>query len=99
MMTALGKGGDGKGIFDILESATLGKKNSASLDPSIFIDDNEWRKSAHFGLHKKRACIKEAKKGTPKCKYNVDVLKRFVAGEELIVRANFGYSSEVCSNP
>ena len=95
MAVALGEGGDGKGAFDILESATLGPENSATLDPSIFIDDNEWRKSAHFGLHKKRVCIKEAKKGTNPNKYNIDLLKRFIAGEELIVRANYGFSNVV----
>ena len=95
MMDALAEGGDGNGAFDILESAMLGKENAATLDPSVFIDDNEWRKCAHFALHKKRVCIKEAKNGTATNKYNIDVVKRFVAGEELIVRANFGFSSEV----
>ena len=95
MMVALGEGGDGKGLFDILEATMFNKGKAATLDPSIFIDDNEWRKSAHFGLHKKRVCIKEAKGASATNKYNVDVLKRFIVGEELIVRANFGFSTEV----
>ena len=98
MMVAIGEGGDGKGAFDILESSLFGKQNSATLDPAIFVDDNEWRKSAHFGLHKKRVCIKESKTLSANVRINVDVLKRFIAGEEMIVRANFGFSSEVRFN-
>ena len=99
MIIALGEGGDGKGAFDILESNMFGKDNSATLDPAIFIDDNEWRKSAHFGLHKRRVCLKEAKKSSGATRYNLDVLKRFITGEELIVRANFGFSTEVSFKP
>ena len=91
----MGDGGDGKGLFDILESTLFGKENAAMLDPSIFVDDNEWRKSAHFGLHKRRVCIKETKKASGSCRYNVDVLEGFCVGEELTVRTNFGFSSEV----
>ncbi|CAK0830227.1 unnamed protein product, partial [Prorocentrum cordatum] len=98
MMVAIGEGGDGKGAFDILESSLFGKQNSATLDPAIFVDDNEWRKSAHFGLHKKRVCIKESKTLSANVRINVDVLKRFIAGEEMIARANFGFSSEVRYN-
>ena len=46
-------------------------------------------------MHVYSFCIKEAKGGGGRAKYNMDVLKRFISGEELIVRANFGYSSEV----
>ena len=70
----------------------LGKENAAVMDPNIFTDDNEWRKSAHFGLHKRRVCFKETKNSK---QFNLDVWKRFVVGEELIVRANFGFSAEV----
>lgn len=92
MIYPLGEGEDGKGLFDILETQMLGSDNAAVLDPNIFTDDNEWRKSAHFGLHKRRVCFKEIKDSKT---FNVDVWKRFIAGEELIVRANFGFSAEV----
>ena len=97
ILFALGEGGDGKGLFDILETTMLGAENAVALDPNIFTDDNEWRTSAHFGVHKRRVCFKECK-GNTKC-FNLDVWKRFVVGEELIVRANFGFSTQVCYKP
>jgi hypothetical protein len=92
ILFALGEGGDGKGLFDILETAMLGTHNAAVMDPNIFVDDNEWRKSAHFGLHKRRVCFKQSRSSK---QFNLDVWKGFVAGEESIVRANFGFSAMV----
>ena len=49
-------------MYDILETAMMGKANAAGIDPGIFTDDNEWRKGAHFGLHKRRVGFKEIKR-------------------------------------
>eukprot|EP00959_Pyramimonas_sp_CCMP1952_P342107 7167102-Pyramimonas_sp.AAC.1 len=93
-MVAIGEGGDGKGAFDILESSLFGTQHSATLDPAILVDDNEWRTNAHFSLRKKRVCIKVSKPLSANVRGNVDMLERFIAGEETIAWASFGFSSE-----
>ena len=48
MIHLVGDGGDGKGLLDVLETGLVGEDNSASLEPNVFIEPGEFRKSGHF---------------------------------------------------
>ena len=57
----VGDGGDGKGLLDILETALLGEENAATLEPNVFVESGEFRKSGHFAYNKLRVSTSESK--------------------------------------
>ena len=52
MLIEIGKGGDGKGMEAYLERGLLGEHHSSTLDCSLFLDRQEFRKSGHFAWKK-----------------------------------------------
>jgi hypothetical protein len=87
MNNGVGDGGDGKGMFDIMQMAVVGENNSATLEPNVFIEPGEFRKSGHFAFAKLLVVINESK---GRSNFEYDIWKRFVVGEPIDVRCNFG---------
>ena len=48
----VGDGGDGKGMFDFLQLTVVGENNTATLEPNVFVEPTEFRKSGHFAYGK-----------------------------------------------
>ncbi|CAL1171366.1 unnamed protein product [Cladocopium goreaui] len=59
MIFEIGKGGDGKGMEAYLDRAVLGEDQSATLDCGVFLDRQEFRKSAEFAWNKANVRIQE----------------------------------------
>ena len=87
MHNGVGEGGDGKGMFDMLQQAVVGENNCATLEPNVFCEPTEFRKSGHFAFAKLLVVINESK---GKTQFEYDIWKRFVVGEPIDVRCNFG---------
>ena len=87
MIHACGDGGDGKWLHAALETAVLDPENCATLEPNVFIEPGEFRKSGHFACNKMRVGIDECKGRNT---FEFDVWERFVVGDPIDVRCNFG---------
>ena len=85
----IGKGGDGKSLFALLEKSLLGEENFAILDNSIFLDRSEFRRSAHFGCNKIALRFQEF---TNEKNILSDLWKRMISGEEMDLRVNYGFT-------
>lgn len=72
--SATAGGGDGKGLQSKLEETLLGPDNCATLEPNVFIEPGEFRKSGHFAFNKLRVGISECKS---KSNYEFDIWKRW----------------------
>ena len=88
----VGAGGDGKGMEMKLHMSLLGRENCASLDPNVFTEPTEFRKSGHFCWGKLMCRLQEMKK---RKNFESDIWKRWVAGEEIDVRCNFGQTQKL----
>ena len=88
----VGAGGDGKGMEMKLHAAVLGQNNCTTLDPNVFTEPTEFRKSGHFCWGKLLCRLQEMKKRT---NFESDIWKRWVAGEEIDVRCNFGQTQKL----
>ena len=92
MTHAVGGGQDSKGSVGTLEANVLGRDNCTTLEPNVFIEPGEFRKSGHFAYNKLLVRINEAKS---KSNFEFDIWKRFVVGEEIDIRCNFGQTAKV----
>ena len=63
MLFIVGSGGDSKGIVATLERGVMGEEHSATLGPSVFYEDAEFRRSAHFASGKQNI-LPECRKGS-----------------------------------
>ena len=85
----IGRGGDGKGLDSILDKNIFGEENFCTLDCAVFTERQEFRKSGHFGQNK--TCIR-IQEFTKQKHIISDLWKRFVSGEEIDVRQNYGFT-------
>ena len=91
MIFAIGSGGDGKGMEAILDRALFGDLASATLDCGVFLDRAEFRKSARFAWNMATVRIQEMDQ---KGHFHADIWKRFVVGEDIDCRVNYGFTSK-----
>ena len=92
MVFEIGNGGDGKGMESILDSSLFGEDNFATLDCGIFTDRMEFRKSCHFGWNKRAIRIQEFTKSKSIVS---DIWKRFISGEPIDSRVNYGFTAKL----
>jgi len=86
----VGEGGDGKGLEGIFESNIFGD-GFTTLDCGVFIDRTEWRRSAHFAWNMRCVRVQEMDASG---QFAADLWKRWVVGEKLDVRENYGKTSK-----
>ena len=91
MIFEIGKGGDGKGMEAYLDRAVLGEDQSATLDCGVFLDRQEFRKSAEFAWNKANVRIQEMDQHA---RFVADLWKRFIVDEEIDCRVNYGFTSK-----
>ena len=87
----IGKGGSGKGMEAYLEKALFSDPQSATLDCGVFLDRQEFRKSAEFAWNKANVRIQEMDQHA---RFISDLWKRFVVDEEVDCRVNYGFTSK-----
>ena len=92
MIFVLGSGGDSKGTEARLEKGLMGSENSGKLDCGVFLDRSEFRKSGHFAFDKANVRIQECQADS---RFLADIWKRFVVGEEIDLRVNYGFTIQV----
>ena len=85
------KGGSGKGMEAYLKKALFSDLQSATLDCGVFLDRQEFRKSAEFAWNKANVGIQEMDQNA--C-FISDLWKRFVVDEEVDCRVNYGFTSK-----
>ena len=88
----VGEGGDGKGALGVLEIALFGAENCTTLEPNVFVEAGEFRKSGHFAYNKMLVRLNELKR---RQNFEYDIWKRAIVGEETDLRCNFGQTSKV----
>ena len=93
MLFEVGGGGDGKGMEGILDRALFGERNSCTLEANAFVEQGEFRKSGHCAWKKKVVRIQELPVGA-KRRFKTDIWKRFIVGEEIDCRVNFGFTAK-----
>ena len=93
MLFQIGRGGDGKGMEAILDAALFGTLASATLDCGVFLDRQEFRKSAELAWNKSNIRIQEMHSLV---RFISDIWKRFVVDEEIDCRVNYGFTSKRC---
>lgn len=91
MIFEIGKGGDGKGMEAYLEKALFSSDQSATLDCGVFLDRQEFRKSAEFAWNKANVRVQEMDQHA---RFIADLWKRFVVDEEIDCRVNYGFTSK-----
>ena len=91
MIFEIGRGGDGKGMEAVLDTALFGNEASATLDCGVFLDRMEFRKSAELAWNK--ACIRVQEMDRSD-HFVADIWKRFVVDEEIDCRVNYGLTSK-----
>ena len=89
----VGPGGDGKGMEATLHRNVLGSKNCATLEPAVFTEAKEFRKSGHFAWGKTMVRLQEMRRGEKK--FAADIWKRWVVGEEIDVRSNYAQTTKL----
>ena len=89
MIFLIGSGGDGKGMEAILDRNILGENNCTTLDCGIFTERLEFRRSGHFGWNKVAIRIQEFNNDR---RIISDIWKRFVSGEDIDLRVNYGFT-------
>ena len=91
MIFGIGRGGDGKGMAAVLDTALFGNEASATLDCGVFLDRMEFRKSAELAWNKACIRIQEMDRSDH---FVADIWKRFVVDEEIDCRVNYGFTSK-----
>ena len=89
MIFEIGKGGDEKGMEAYLDRSVLGEDQSATLDCGVFLDRQEFRKSAEFAWNKANVRIQEMDQHA---RFIADLWKRFIVDEEIDCRVNYGFT-------
>ena len=87
----IGKGGSGKGMEAYLEKVLFGDPQSAALDCGVFLDRQEFRKSAEFAWNKANVRVQEMDQHA---RFISDLWKRFLVDEEVDCRVNYGFTSK-----
>jgi len=90
MIFEVGRGGDGKGREAVFEKTLFGD-SFGTLDCEAFLDRTEWRRSGHLVWQKRCVRIQEFDAHT---RMLADIWKRFIVGEELHVRENYGFTAK-----
>ena len=93
MIIFVGKGGDGKSSLTKLRDSVFGGAHM-HLSPEVFQVENEFRKQGVQFSSAACITVQECNGGAPLIE---DIFKKFVSGEKLATRPNYGISTEYFS--
>ena len=91
MLFEIGAGGDGKKMEACLDRAVFSASASSTLDCGVFLERQEFRKSAELAWNKANIRIQEMSQHGH---FISDLWKRFVVNEEIDCRVNYGFTAK-----